>query len=269
MTPKNDSPIGIFDSGVGGLTVFREVARRMPHEDLIYFGDTAHLPYGSKSPEAIIRYSLECASFLLEQKIKLLIVACHTSSAHALEILEERLPIPVIGVIQPGFELLMQTTRKQRVAILGTASTIASNVYQDLIRQHYPQAQVFPIACPLFVPLAEEHLFDHAAADLIAEHYLLPLKGADIDAALLACTHYPLLRRAIHKVLGPSIKILESAESCSEAARILLSEAHLLGTTEKKGQYRFYASDHTARFESIANTFLGQPIQLDLIRLER
>jgi glutamate racemase len=258
-------PIGVFDSGVGGLTVFREIASHLPHEDLIYFGDTARLPYGSKSPEAIVRYSLECASFLLEQRIKLLIVACHTSSAHALEILQEKLPIPVIGVIQPGFELLMQSTRNQRIAILGTESTIASKVYQNLIQQHYPMACIFPIACPLFVPLAEEHFFEHAAADLIAAHYLDPLKNANIDAALLACTHYPLLKKAIQKALGPSVQVLESAPTCAAQAQSMLSSSGLLNPQEKKPVYRFYATDYPARFSTLARTFLGYEIDLTLI----
>ncbi|MBF8263585.1 MAG: Glutamate racemase [Parachlamydiales bacterium] len=262
-------PIGIFDSGVGGLTVFREVVNHLPHEDLIYFGDTARLPYGSKSPEAIIRYSLECATFLLEQNIKLLIVACHTASAHALEILQEKLPIPVIGVIQPGFELLMQSTRSQRIAILGTESTIASGVYQNLIRQHYPMASIFAVPCPLFVPLAEERFFDHAAADLIAAHYLDPLKEANIDAALLACTHYPLLKRSIHKALGPSVKILESAFTCAEQAQAVLCLNHTLNPQEIKPAYRFYATDHPIRFSTLAKTFLGYEIHLTLIELEK
>ena len=266
--PQSDS-IAIFDSGVGGLTVFREVSRLLSQENLIYFGDTARLPYGSKSSDAIIRYSLECASFLLDQSIKLLLVACHTASAHALEILQEKLPIPVIGVIQPGFELLMEATRSQRVAILGTASTIASQVYQNLIRQHYPSAQVFAIACPLFVPLAEEHFFEGAAADLIAHHYLQHLQNADIDTVLLACTHYPLLKKAIEKAIGPSIKIIEPAESCAMMARSLLSATHLLNAQKEKPCYQFYATDHPERFTTLAKTFLGHEIQLRLIQLEK
>ena len=261
MTP-NDA-IGIFDSGVGGLTVFREISRLLPRENFIYLGDTARLPYGSKSSDAIIRYSLECASFLMGQGIKLLVVACHTASSHALEILQEKLPIPVIGVVQPGFELLMAATQSQRVAILATQSTIASNVYQNLIYQHYPSAQVFPIACPLFVSLAEENFFDHPAADLIAEHYLHPLKSADIDAALLACTHYPLLKTAIQKALGPSIKIIEPALSCAQQVQSLLTKTHLLNGSNKP-YHRFYATDHRERFATLAKTFLGQEIELEV-----
>lgn len=266
---RANAPIGVFDSGVGGLTVLREVMRLLPKEDLIYVGDTARVPYGNKSSGAILRYTMECAHFLLDQKIKLLIIACYTASAHALEVLQETLPIPVIGVIQPGFELLMETTRTQRVAILATASTIASNVYQNLIRQHYPLACVFPIACPLFVPLAEEHFFDHPAAELVAAHYLQSLQTADIDAALLACTHYPLLRNAIQKALPPSVKILESGQSCAMQTRSLLMDLKLLNDQEKKARYRFFATDHIQRFAILAKTFLGQEIDLELIHLEK
>ncbi len=264
-----NDPIGVFDSGVGGLTVFRELTRCLPQEDLIYLGDTARLPYGNKSSGSITQYTLECAHFLLQQKIKLLIIACHTASAHALEVLQETLPIPVVGVIQPGFELLMQTTHTQRVAILATQSTIASNIYQNLIRQHYPLACIFPIACPLFVPLAEEHFFDHPATDLIAAHYLESLQGANIDAALLACTHYPILRKAIQKALPSGVKILESAQSCSEQVLLLLKNSQLQNTQEKKSSYRFFATDHTQRFAALAKTFLGYEIDLKPIHLEK
>jgi glutamate racemase len=270
MNPSRaNQPIGIFDSGVGGLTVLSEVSRHLPEEDLIYIGDTARVPYGNKSSEAIIQYTLECTRFLLEKEVKLLIIACNTACSHALEILQETFPVPVIGVIQSGFELLMETTRTQRVAILATASTISSNVFQNLIRQHYPMASIFPIACPLFVPLAEENLFDHPAADLIAVHYLQNLHASDIDAALLACTHYPLLRRAIQKALLPTVKIVEPAQSCALQVRSLLSASQLLNNQRKKPRYQFFATDYTERFARLAETFLGHVIDLERIDLEK
>jgi glutamate racemase len=236
--------------------------RQLPHEDLVYLGDTARLPYGSKSPSTVIQCTLECARFLQSLQIKLLIIACHTASAHALETLQETLPIPVVGVIQSGFELLMETTQSQRVAVLATQSTISSQVYQNLICQHYPLATVFPIACPLFVPLAEEHLFDHPAADLLAAHYLQNLQTADIDAVLLACTHYPILHRAIRNALPPSVKIVESACSCAKQIRSWLMASHLLNEQTSPPRHRFFATDHTARFATLARTFLGQEIDL-------
>lgn len=265
--PQSDGPIGVFDSGIGGLTVFREIIRVLPHEDIIYLGDTARLPYGSKSADAIVRYSLNSASFLLSQGIKMLIVACYTASTHALEILQEKLPIPVIGVVQPGFELIMKTTQKQRIAILGTQSTIASNIYQNLIRQHYPKAQVFAIACPLFVPLAEENFSGHEAARLIADHYLSSLKTADIDAVLLACTHYPLLRKAIQQALPPNIAIIDSGPYCAEQARNLLTASHLLKEPHVP-EYCFYVTDHPSHFATLAKLFLGREIDLRLIQIE-
>ena len=250
-------PIGIFDSGVGGLTVLREISRHLPQEDLVYIGDTARLPYGNKSSGAIIQCTSECAHFLLEQKIKLLIVACHTASAHALDILQETLPIPVIGVIQPGFELLMENTRTQRVAILATASTIASNVYQNLIRQHYPLACIFPIACPLFVPLAEEHFFDHPAAELIAVHYLQDLHAANIDAVLLACTHYPILRKVIEETVGPDIAIIDSAEAVALRTKELLMESGLLASTLTESTPHLLVSDLPQKFSMLYQLFMG------------
>lgn len=261
-----NQPIGVFDSGVGGLTVFREIVRELPTENVVYLGDTARLPYGNKSPEAIIQYSLECAQYLLRRhQIKLLVVACHTASAHALEVLQESLPIPVVGVVQPGFERLMETTRNQRVAILATTATIASNSYQHLIQEHYPRAIIYPIACPLFVHLAEEHLFDHPAADLIADHYLRSLRTEDIDAILLACTHFPILYQAIQKALPTSVKIIDPAPCCARQVVHLLSETQNLHFNQSP-THRFLATDHPIRFATLAKTFLGHTIDLEIVR---
>lgn len=258
MNPSPASrPIGLFDSGIGGLTVFSQVAKLLPREDLVYFGDTARLPYGTKSSDTIIRFSLENAAFLLEKNIKLLIVACHTASAHALDILQKNLPIPVIGVIEAGLNLLLQTTRSQRVAVLATASTISSGIYERLILQRRPFAKVFSIPCPLFVPLAEELLFSHPAATAIAHHYLEPIKTADIDAVLLACTHYPLLRNVIEETIGANIKILEPAQSCALLARQLLERSGLLNPQTSPPSYQFYATDNPVRCSLLAKSFLN------------
>lgn len=255
--PRNSRPIGLFDSGIGGLTVFRQVARLLPREDLVYFGDTARLPYGTKSAETIVRFSLENAEFLLEKDVKLLIVACHTASAHALAILQEKLPIPVIGVVDAGLDLLMQTTRSQRVAVLATASTISSGVYERRILERNPSAKVFSIACPLFVPLAEELFFSHPAAAEIAVHYLAHLKASRIDAALLACTHYPLLRPVIEQAIGPNIAILEPAQTCAAMAKQLLQKLDLLNPQSTPPSYRFYATDNPSRCSALAKSFLN------------
>jgi glutamate racemase len=256
----NTRPIGLFDSGFGGLTVMKEVARHLPAENLIYFGDTAHLPYGNKSPETVLQYALENASFLLEKNIKILIIPCHTACCHALKALQEKLPIPVIGVTEPGIELLKQSTHSWRVAILGTTSTINSGIYQSLILQQNPKATLFPIACPLFVPLVEEGLFQHQAARLIAEHYLQTLKDKQIDSALLACTHYPLLRPILEETLGPTVTLIEPAEICALQARELLAKANLLNLQTQRPRYEFFASDDPDKFRRFGPLFFGSEI---------
>ena len=229
--------IGIFDSGIGGLTVFREVEQLLPEENLIYFADAARLPYGNKSPETVVHYTLKSAQFLLNQGIKLLIIACHTASSQALKTLQETLPIPVLGMVKPSIDLLLSATKTKRVAVLGTKSTIHSGIYQNLIPS---SITLFMIACPLFVPLVEEQFFDHKATLLIANHYLRPLH--DIDTALLACTHYPLIQKTIQQVLGPSVTIINPAVACAQLAKELL-ENHSLLNTKRTHNPQFYTTD--------------------------
>jgi glutamate racemase len=256
----NNLPIGLFDSGVGGLTVMREVARLLPNEDLVYLGDTARVPYGTRSPEAIRKYTLEATAFLLKEKIKLLIVACHTACSHSLEILQERCPVPVIGVVRSGFEKLMLKAHGKRVAILGTTSTIGSGLYQNLILQQYPLTEVFPVACPLFVPLIEEGLLDHPATKLIAEHYLHVLRNKHIDAALLACTHYPLIRPIIQQAIGPEVTLIEPAEAAAREALNYLTAAKLL-RPKKQPHLQFYATDDPEKFSRMAKLFFGSEVK--------
>ena len=259
LSPQN--PIGLFDSGVGGLTVLREFVRHLPHENVVYFGDTARLPYGNKSPQTVLRYTLESVSFLLDQKIKLLIIACFTASSHALDILEQKLSIPVIGVIQSGFEELMASTRSNRIAILGTSSTIKSGVLQSLIMKKEPTAAVFPIACPLLAPLIEEGLIDHPATKMIVGHYLNFLKEKNIDSALLACTHYPLIRSMIQEFLGSAVRLIEPAQSCVLKVRERLAALDLLNLTQEKPLYEFYATDDPDKFHRLTNQFFGSEIK--------
>ncbi|HEX2582960.1 MAG TPA: glutamate racemase [Chlamydiales bacterium] len=259
----NTAPIGLFDSGVGGLTVMREFVNALPNENLIYLGDTARLPYGNKSPSAIVRFSLENAEFLLQKKIKLLIVSCHTACSHAFERLQKSLPIPVLGVRDPGLSDLVAATKTKRVAVLATASTISSGIFQSLLQAQ--DFQVFPVACPLFVPLVEEGLEGHAAAKLIAEHYLAPLRGTGIDAALLACTHYPLLTAVIQEVLGPTVRLIEPAQSLARTAFELLQQRNLLNPGTSPPTYRFFASDDPEKFRRLAKIFF--PFQMDQVDL--
>lgn len=249
--------IGLFDSGFGGLTVMREVARLLPHENLIYLGDTAHLPYGNKSPQTVVRYAFENAAFLMEKNIKLLMIPCHTACCHAIALLQEQLPVPVIGVIQPGLDLVKDF---QRIGILGTTSTIESGLYQSLIKKQNPKAMILAKACPLFVPLIEEGFYNHPSMDLIAESYLAPLRG-QIDAALLACTHYPLIRSAVQKVLGLDVALMEPAERCASQAKDYLTQNGLLNPQTDKPTYEFFATDDPEKFRRLGEIFFGSLIE--------
>lgn len=252
-----DRSIALFDSGFGGLTVMKEVARLLPQENLIYLGDTVNLPYGNKSPETVLQYALENADFLMSLDIKLLIIACHTACSHSLEVLQKKLPIPVFGVIQPGLALLQSS---KKVAILGTSSTIESGIYQTLAKKKWPHLEVFSQACPLFVPLIEEGFFNHESATLIAESYLAHLKGK-VDSILLACTHYPLIRSTLQRVLGDGIKLFEPAEECALQTRDYLAKNLLLNPQQSKPRYRFYASSDPEKFRKFGKVFFGSEIE--------
>ncbi|PIS03276.1 MAG: glutamate racemase [Chlamydiae bacterium CG10_big_fil_rev_8_21_14_0_10_42_34] len=250
-------PIGLFDSGFGGLTVMTELAKLLPYENLIYLGDTAHVPYGNKSPATVLQYAIDNASFLMSKNIKLLIIPCHTACSHALKTLQELLSIPVIGVIQPGLALVQP---KNRIAILATTSTIESGVYQSEILKHNPKAQIFPVSCPLFVPLIEEGFSNHPCAQLVANTYLQPLKNK-VDAALLACTHYPLLRPVIQAALGAEVDLIEPAELCAQQAKELLAKSQLLNPQKNRPTYEFYASDDPEKFRQYGKLFFGLEIE--------
>jgi len=248
---RSKRPIGVFDSGIGGLTVFSALSRRMPHEDLIYFGDTAHVTYGSKSKEAVTRFSVAIARFLATKKIKLLVVACNTSSALALPELKRAVSVPVIGVIEPGSRAAAAATRKNAVAIIGTEATVRSGAYVAALKRQKPGIRARAIACPLFVPLVEEGWWDHRVTAEVAAHYLKPLKGSGIDALILGCTHYPLLKKTLAKVMGPKVRLIDSAEQTALETQELLES---LGLTRRggRGKREFYASDAPKRFLKIA-----------------
>lgn len=252
--------IGIFDSGVGGLTVMQQMMRALPHEDMVYLGDTLHLPYGGKSPNTIVRYSIENAIFLMEQKIKVLVIACNTASSYALERLQDIFNIPVVGTIKPAAIHAAKVTRNGKIAILGTKATIASGAYQQEIHRFLPEAELFPIACPLFVPLVEEHFIDHAATQLIIDSYLKPLKTSQVDTLLLGCTHYPLLKDTIQKVVGDEVTLVDSAVACAHTVCQLLKENDLISKQQVKPQYRYFVSDDPEKFQTLGKTFLGDAI---------
>lgn len=252
----SNRPIGVFDSGLGGLTVLKALSRRMPREDLIYFGDTAHLPYGSKSPEAVTRYSMEVSRFLERKGVKLLIVACNTASAVALAALRRALKVPVLGVIEPGVDAALRATVGRAVGIIGTEATIASGAYARALRRRRPGLAVHAEACPLFVPLVEEGWWAHRATTEAVRHYLAPIKRAKVDVLILGCTHYPLLKRAIQGAVGPRVRLIDSAEQTARRVEVLLGGLGLL-RAGGKGRRSFFVSDDPARFLKLARRLLG------------
>lgn len=258
-------PIGMFDSGVGGLTVMREVMRSLPYETIYYFGDTAHFPYGNQSSEAIIAYSRANAHFLLEQKIKLLVIACNTASAQALSIIKDLCPIPVIDVISAGVEKITSLFQRGSIAILGTKGTIRAGVYQQQIKEKAPNIQIYPLACPLLAPLVEEQFTHHPAANLIVEEYLKPLRDKDLDAVLLGCTHYPFLIDHIRAVLGDDVQIVDSASACAWMIEEELKKNDLLAPPAFPSHHYFVTSDWE-EFQRTGGQFLQQcPSNISLI----
>lgn len=253
-------PIGIFDSGVGGLTVLKEIAKLLPNEDLIYLGDTARVPYGIRSAETVVKYSIECAAFLFRKQIKMLVIACNTSSSLSLEVLKKRLPIPVIGVIEPGVRAALKTTKNEKIGIIGTEATIQSEAYTQKIKSLNPKIVVISKACPLFVPLVEEGILEGIITDLVVERYLKDFKNSGIDTLILGCTHYPLLKRAIQKYMD-GIKLVDSAEEIAQETKLILSNNGLINTKSDSGSQIFYVTDAPDRFKKIGEIFLNHEIK--------
>jgi len=260
-------PVGIFDSGIGGLTVLAELRRRFPEEQFLYLGDTARLPYGTKSPDTVVRYALGAARALVRRQIKLLVVACNTASALALAALREAVPVPVLGVVEPGARAAAAATTRRHVGVIGTESTIASSAYVRALQALLPNAQVLTRACPLFVPLAEEGWFDHPVTHQVAEAYLADLAQAGIDTLILGCTHYPLLRRAIAAAVGPGVALVDSAAAVADQVAADLAAARL--GRGRRGGLELLVTDAAARFARIATYILGDPLPapLELIDL--
>ncbi|NJD11482.1 MAG: glutamate racemase [Gemmatimonadetes bacterium] len=253
-----DRPIGVFDSGIGGLTVVRELVRALPGESIVYFGDTARVPYGSKSRETVIRYSEEAAALLLAHDVKLIVIACNTATAYAGERLASRLPVPVVGVIEPGARAAAAASTRKRVGVIGTLGTIRSGAYDLAVRRKLADVQVYAQPCPLFVPLVEEGWAEHPATHLIAEEYLRPLQAEHIDVLVLGCTHYPLLRGLIGQVMGPTVQLVDSAVETAREVRGVLGGTGLLRTTASPPRYRFLASDSPMRFREVGQLFVGE-----------
>lgn len=257
----NRAPIGIFDSGIGGLTVARAIYERLPHESTIYFGDTARVPYGPKSPDTVRRYSLEILHWLLGQGVKAVVIACNTSTAHALEALQAESPVPVIGVIEPGARAAVSAMRRGPIGVIGTTGTIASNAYARAIQAVKAGATVEQRACPLFVPLVEEGWFEHPAAELIAREYLEPLKRANVDVLVLGCTHYPLLKPLLQRTMGPDIRLIDSGEETAAAVQGALHTTGLNAPAGATPAHRFVVSDDEARFRQVGSRFIGERLR--------
>lgn len=261
MTDRVDKAIGIFDSGIGGLTVLKEIIKRLPHENTVYLGDTARVPYGIKSPETVTRYSFENTSFLLKQEIKLLVVACNTASAISLDEIKKNFPIPVIGVLEPGARAAVAVTKSKRIGVIGTEATIGSRAYPDTIKRFDPEIEVIGMPCPLFVPLAEEGWIDNDIAFSVAEKYLEPLKRRGIDTLVLGCTHYPLLKGVIKEIMGNGVSLIDSAQETAKEVEEMLREKGLLRKQFNRGRHKYFVTDAPEKFISLGKRFLGLPIE--------
>jgi glutamate racemase len=254
-------PIGVFDSGIGGLTVAHEIMRRLPGEALIYFGDTARVPYGNKSPDTVRRYSREILQLLLNRDVKAVVVACNTASAHALEDLRGSAPVPVVGVVEPGARAAVAATRTGSIGVIGTAGTIRSGAYERAIRALRPAARVTQQACPLFVPLVEEGWLDRPATRLVAHEYLDALTTDGIDTLVLGCTHYPLLKPLLADVMGQGIRLIDSAEETAQAVAAELAKDGLGAPQGSTGRCHFIVSDAPETFARVGAAFLGGPVK--------
>lgn len=258
MIEKKTAPIGVFDSGVGGLTVAREITRQLPNENLVYFGDTARVPYGSKSKDNIIRFSEQIIRFLETKQVKAIVIACNTASALALETVRHEFDVPILGVVIPGARAAVEVTKKLKVGVVGTDATVQSRMYTRVIQEMNPEIQVVEKACPLFVPLVEEGFKEHHVTDEIIEYYLGGMKReAGIDAMILGCTHYPLLRKKIRAYMGDEIQIVNPAFETAMDLKNLLEENHMMNDAqEESGQYKFYVSDAAEKFRGFANSVM-------------
>lgn len=253
------APIGVFDSGVGGLTVAREIMRQIPDEKIIYFGDTARVPYGSKSKETVTKYSRQIVRFLKSQNVKAIVVACNTASAYALDEIEKEMDIPMIGVVKPGARVAAEATRNGKIGVIGTEGTIGSQIYSRYIKELKPEVNVIGKACPLFVPLVEEGLLKDPVTDEIAKRYLSELIDIDIDTLILGCTHYPLIRSTVGKVMGEKVMLVNPAYETARELKELLEQENLLNDRKPElgdNMYQFFVSDAEEKFKQFANSII-------------
>lgn len=259
MQNLKEAPIGVFDSGVGGLTVAREIMRQIPAERIVYFGDTARVPYGSKSTDTLIRYTRQIIRFLKTRGVKAIVVACNTASAVALEAVRDELDIPIIGVVRPGAKVAVEATKNSKIGIIGTETTVNSGMYVKLIQELLPQAEVIGKACPLFVPLVEEGWTKDSVTEEVARRYLADLQKSEIDTLILGCTHYPLLRHMVGEIMGEQVTLVNPAYETAIELRMLLEREGIANDGESKNfenPYEFFVSDAAEKFKTFANSIL-------------
>jgi glutamate racemase len=260
--------IGVFDSGIGGLTVVRAVKRQLPDYDILYFGDTARTPYGTKSPETVVQYSIEDAEFLLEKGAQMLVVACNTASSTATDTLKERFDVPILEVISPAVNMAVSDSKRTRVGIIGTRATVNSRVYEDKIKAIRPEMKVYGQPCPLLVPLVEEGWLKKGETRKIVKKYLHPLKVKQIDVLILGCTHYPLLKDVIQAKIGKRVKVIDSSEALSVSViDFLRDNSDVENRLKKQGTCQFFVSDITEQFEQIAGKILRGTVKLEHVKL--
>lgn len=252
--------IGIFDSGIGGLTVVKRVNQYLPNENIVYFGDTARVPYGTKSNDTVVEYSLQNASFLMSKNVKMIVVACNTASSVALDVMRSKFDVPIIGMIEPGAKMALQKSQNKKIGVIGTNATINNKAYSSKLKSINSRIEVFEKSCPLFVPLAEEGWINHKATFSIAEEYLSEFKELEIDTLILGCTHYPILGEVIQEVMGDGIALIDSGTAASAVIESQLSLNNLKNNSGEKGQHQYFVSDVSTKFKEVAELFLGNKI---------
>lgn len=257
---EKEKPIGVFDSGIGGLTVVKRIASALPNESIVYFGDTARVPYGSKSNETVIEYSIHDAEFLMEKNVKAIVVACNTASSVAIPELKKRYNVPIIGMIEAGSRLALKKSSRRKIGVIGTRATIANKAYSNFLNSLDSSIETYETSCPLFVPLAEEGWINHRATFEIAEEYLHTLREAKIDTLILGCTHYPILTEVIQKVIGAEVQLIDSGVAAAEVVRNELERIGLQTNSSTLGNQSFYVSDIPSTFKRVAESFLGKEV---------
>ena len=257
---KKNSAIGVFDSGIGGLTVVRELLKILPREPVVYLGDTARVPYGNKSRETVQKFSTENVLFLLHHDVKLVIIACHTATSFALPFLERHFKHPILGVIDPGVDMAIQTTQKGRIGVIGTNATIGSQAYLHAFAKRGDRWKITQVACPLFVPLVEEGCLNDPITEQVARRYLKPLKTAGVDTLILGCTHYPLLKKVIARVMGPHVTLVDSAQQVALKTKQILEKFGQTHSDRGTPHRRFFVTDEPKHFETLSMRFLGRRV---------